>query len=502
MASGRNRTWSQELADLRISDDSENEAAQNTTSAFQRSRPSPLSRQKTATGSRPRELFPIPNDIQTTDKSLFSRIIAAIPRSSFEKMLFKMQVEQRQIDMESSETLIEHIEIRNTDELIQRRKRDLVYEDNFNPTILEMAANRVFCYEKLKAVCGKYESPLSVQEHITCAERTKDVFVGKGLLDDDARACAFAIAFYTGSQYTGDGDNQYKGINRASSVIARKSNGEAVCNIDKNDMKDSTIILYYLIRGLSHIPFFWGVCSRAVVLSDEQLREYEPGALMSWFQFSSSMKGANAPPHFVKRSNTFFTIYSATGRAIQDFSVFPDEQEVLFLPHSTFLIVNHTMSYDGSKHFIALRQVELGLSEYSVLWVDDHIFAEKWQSKSHMELAATRSLNINVHFIPKSTTEFALSFLRSPFGQRLKNRVQFRIVTDMKRDNEPESPDDAGIRLVKEVRKMGFRNECLIFCNYLPKVNELVQTELTGGERRHLSVSSKLDDLRKFVQFE
>ena len=92
-------------------------------------------------------------------------------------MLLKMQVEQRQIDMESSETLIEHIEIRNTDELIQRRKRDLVYEDNFNPTILEMAANRVFCYEKLKAVCGKYESPLSVQEHILHVLKERKMFL-------------------------------------------------------------------------------------------------------------------------------------------------------------------------------------------------------------------------------------------------------------------------------------------------------------------------------------
>jgi hypothetical protein len=342
MASGRNRTWSQELADLTLGDESENEDSNDATYSCQRSRPSAGSRQITARDSRTRELCPVPNNIQTADQSLFSRIIAAMPRSSFEKMLLRMQVEQREIDMESSETLIEHIEIRDTDEVIQRRKRDLVYEDNFNPTILQMAANRVFSY--VKGVCRKYENELSVQEHMKCAERSKDVFVGKGLLDDDARACAFAIAFYTGSQYTGDGDNQYKGINRASSVIARKSNGEAVCNIDKDDMKDSTVILYYLIRGLSHIPFFWGVCSRAVVLSDDQLREYEPGALISWFQFSSSMKGKNAPPHFVKRSNTFFTIYSATGRSIQDFSVFPDEEEVLFLPHSTFLIVNHTIS--------------------------------------------------------------------------------------------------------------------------------------------------------------
>ncbi|CAF1631894.1 unnamed protein product, partial [Didymodactylos carnosus] len=447
-----------------------------------------------------RELFPMPSNIKISDKSLFSKVIAAIPRASFEKMLFKMQVEQRQIDMESSETILENIQILDCQAIIKRRHRDLVYEDNFNPTILDMAKNRVFTYSKLKKVCGQYESKRSLEEHIKRSDETASFFRGKGLSEDDARAVAFAIAFYTGSECGSDGNNQYRGINRASSVIARQSNGEAIANIDHGDMKDSAVILYYLIRGLAHIPFYWGVCSRAISLNEEQLSEYEPGALVSWFQFSSSMKGQNAPPHFVKRSNTFFKIYSATGRGIQDFSIFPKEEEILFLPHSTFLVVDHTLSFDGKKHVINLRQVELGLSEYTVLWVDDHIFSPKWHSKRHMESAATRSLNINIHFIPKSTTEFALSFLKSPFGQRLRNRVTFRIVTDMKRDNESSS-DDAGIRLIKKLREMGFRNECLIFCNYLPKVTEQVKTQLTSDEQRHLAVTSKVEDLYQFIQF-
>ncbi|CAF3808066.1 unnamed protein product [Rotaria sp. Silwood1] len=80
-----------------------------------------------------------------------------------------------------------------------------------------------------------------------------------------------------------------------------------------------------------------------------------------------------------------------------------------------------------------MRQVELDLSKWSVLWVDNNIFDKNWENKQHMETAAAKALNLNVHFIPKSTTNSALSFLRSSFGQRLKNQDTFRIVTDMTR---------------------------------------------------------------------
>jgi hypothetical protein len=109
-----------------------------------------------------------------------------------------------------------------------------------------------------------------------------------------------------------------------------------------------------------------------------------------------------------------------------------------------------------------MRQVELGFSKWSVLWVDDHIFEEKWENKRHMEKAASRALNQNVHFMPKSNTDNAISFLKSPFGQRLKNQKNFRIVTDMNRTNESPS-NTAGARLIKLVRQLGFRNKCLVF---------------------------------------
>lgn len=86
-----------------------------------------------------------------------------------------------------------------------------------------------------------------------------------------------------------------------------------------------------------------------------------------------------------------------------------------------------------------------------------------------MDKAASHALNRNVHFIPKSNTGSALSFLRSLFGQRLKNRANFRIVTDMNRSNEHPS-DTAGARLIHRVRAMGFSNKCLVFTIFEAKV--------------------------------
>jgi hypothetical protein len=393
--SARGQTIQDALSNLSFNDKDKN--SNNSRGVFQLLPPTSSLPIPSASASSVRRLCPIPADV-----SLYTKVLASIPRSIFDKMMFKMQLEQRQIDMESSEIILEYTQISDIDEIQQRRKKDLVYEDHFNPTILNMAKNRFFSFDKLKKVCKKYESKSSLNEHIKRSHHTYKYFVEKkGLSEDEALGCAFAIAFYTGSKQAIDDGNQYYEINRASSVIARKGNGEAVANVNEKDMKDSTFILYYLIHGLAHIPYHWGICSQAIFLNDEQLGEYEPGSLVSWFQFSSSMERHNAPPHFTERSNTFFKIYSATGRSIKNFSIFEEEEEeVLFLPHSTFLVVDHTLSFNGKKHFINLRQVELGLSEYSVLWVDDHIFSEKWQSKGHMEMAATCSLNINVHFVP------------------------------------------------------------------------------------------------------
>ncbi|CAF1297241.1 unnamed protein product [Rotaria sordida] len=295
----------------------------------------------------------------------------------------------------------------NVTELLQKREEFAVVEDDFGPTLTQML------------IRGK-----------------KPSFSNLNVNEDDAKTYAFAIAFYTGA-YS-------EMLNLSANIFARRW--------QRNKATDAENVQGRVVRY--------------VKLNEKDLKDYQPGEILTWLQFSSSDKGDdNNAKHlkYFKERNTKFIIHSLTGRNIRDFSnCAKDEDEVLFLPHSTFLVC-HSEVKNRKKHYLyETGKIELGLCKYVILWVDDHIFHGWWENKGHMEKASTLGTQINVHSMPKPTTEDTLAFLRSEFGKRLKSSETFRIVTDMNRDNEI-SPNDAGIRLLCQVRKLGFHQKCLIF---------------------------------------
>ncbi|CAF0835560.1 unnamed protein product [Adineta steineri] len=89
-----------------------------------------------------------------------------------------------------------------------------------------------------------------------------------------------------------------------------------------------------------------------------------PGSLIMWPKFNSSKKGKEvARGGGFNERNTHFKIYSLTGRPIGKFSHFPDEDEILFLPYSTFIVFRHETTHHGALHTIYMRQLELGLGD-------------------------------------------------------------------------------------------------------------------------------------------
>ena len=403
------------------------------------------------------------------------------------------------LNSEEMECILEHVKLNADAERLERqRESHFVYEDHFNPTLAEVV-KRNASFEKLKTVCRKYETrkeenvEKAMAQHERRTQKSTPYFLERGLPTDEAQASAFAISFYTGTRS--------ETLNRGASLIARQGNAQTIDADTKRELNEAAIILFYLVKALSHIPYYWGYVTRSCELTDDELALYAPGCVITWIQFSSSKKGSNVASGVFEHRNTFFQIFSLTGRPIQQFSNFPEEDEVLFLPHCTFIIFKHEVAFHGTQHTIYMRQVELGLSNWSVLWVDDRIFVKDWENKLHMEYAAAKALNLNVHFIPKSSTKSALSFLRSAFGQRLKNQDTFRIVTDMNRENE-RPIHNAGARLVKAIRQMGFKNKCLIFTSDKRKAEQTLQSELDSKEHQFVSVSSKTDDLQNFVNFD
>ena len=74
------------------------------------------------------------------------------------------------------------------------------------------------------------------------------------------------------------------------------------------------------------------------MLSEEGLADYKPGERVNWLQFRSSEK-RDKPLEWFKKRNPLFTIFSVAGRGIRYFSNFATEDdEVLFFPHSAFLV--------------------------------------------------------------------------------------------------------------------------------------------------------------------
>ncbi|CAF3442892.1 unnamed protein product [Rotaria socialis] len=313
----------------------------------------------------------------------------------------------------SSFSLAHAVLLQDIEELLDQRANYLLFEDNFTPTLAKIVKrdHGAYSFARLRSVCARFENAQAMKQHDAKSRSTSAYFtkmVDRKISDDDARAFAFAIAFYSGSQS--------ETINQGVALIIRTTCAEDIINGTHEEIgEDAAIIMFYLARALSHITFYWGTVTRRVQLTPEE--------------------------------------------------------------------------------------VELGLCKYSVLWVDDNIFDENWENKRHMEKASTAGIEVNVHFIPKSTTKSALAFLKSPFGERLKHNETFRIITGMNRHNE-EPSDNAGARLLARAREMGFNSRCLVFTGNAADADRKVkQLIIDVKQRENIEITQSVNILEQFVNF-
>ena len=90
---------------------------------------------------------------------------------------------------------------------------------------------------------------------------------------DKAKATALAISFYTGTKN--------EAVSRGASLIARRSDGVVIDEKIVQELNEASIILYYLVKALSYIPYCWGYVTRSCQLKDDELNLYTHGALIT-----------------------------------------------------------------------------------------------------------------------------------------------------------------------------------------------------------------------------
>lgn len=112
-----------------------------------------------------------------------------------------------------------------------------------------------------------------------------------------------------------------------------------------------------LNSGLAKLPKYKGIVYRGIKIKNpkEFLKEYTPENEIDFNQFVSSTKKID----LVFEGNIVYVIKSKGGIDIEDFSVKPQEQEVLFKSNSKFLvqIVSEENIKEIYKHIIQLEEL-------------------------------------------------------------------------------------------------------------------------------------------------
>ena len=321
-------------------------------------------------------------------------------------------------------------------------------------------------------------------EFVEANPQIKEKFYYKGLKAEDILMMIYAIRTYTG--------DLSMIINRTFAhdlriYFLQSSQADPIFN-------QFSIINSYMLRGLYYLPIHFGICTRCVNLSPEELNDYLPGNIVTWFQFSSSTVGAKALNTFTNR-NAIVYVYSTSGRNITDFSKYQNEQEVIFLPYSQFLVLNVEKYRD--KPFIHLRQIELGISKKNILWIDESIFSEPSTVKSYLDYASVATPRIR--FILKTSYESAWMYLKSFWGQeKLKNIGFFKIIISSSLPNH-QYPHEAGVRFCYEAIDAGFWCKYMIYTDNIQKTQSDIRYYYM--DNCGIQISQNYQDIFNFITF-
>ncbi|CAF3430283.1 unnamed protein product, partial [Rotaria socialis] len=217
-----------------------------------------------------------------------------------------------QFDSEIVELYLEGaILYQDATELWEKRHEYAVIEDDFGLSLEKLLNNGVkVSLSNLKSAVAQYDKdPEDLDMHDKKSKDTFRYFTQRGVGRDDAQAFALAIAFYTG-KYSAP-------MSMAANIVARQSKHAALmASKDLTNVGDNAaMIMYYLIKGLSYIDYYWGIVYRCIDLTEQDLNDYKPGEIVTWLQFSSADKREKGSTWFTKR-NTIMTIFSLTGRSI------------------------------------------------------------------------------------------------------------------------------------------------------------------------------------------
>lgn len=160
-----------------------------------------------------------------------------------------------------------------------------------------------------------------------------------------------ALIFYSS-------DNGYKQINRLLrghlKEFEKKLYNWQTLDRAKNDYLEQA---RFAAAALNALPNYKLLAFRQTTLSADQIAKYKVGEIVTEHGFTSTSTGIVESENF--QGNVRYTIFSQTGKIIQEYAKHPNEKEVLFLPGSKFKVLS--VEEKEGKTFIRMVETPNGV---------------------------------------------------------------------------------------------------------------------------------------------
>ncbi|ORV55905.1 hypothetical protein AWC05_12085 [Mycobacterium florentinum] len=111
-----------------------------------------------------------------------------------------------------------------------------------------------------------------------------------------------------------------------------------------------------LNRALEKLPKYEGTVIRGSDLPDEALAQYKPGEVFTELGFLSTTTDVAVARSPVFSGNVEFQIVSTSGRDVSSYSMFPEEQEILFPSGTRFYVVDKVVDPVTGKTIIKMLE--------------------------------------------------------------------------------------------------------------------------------------------------
>ncbi|EAR92422.2 polyubiquitin (macronuclear) [Tetrahymena thermophila SB210] len=266
-------------------------------------------------------------------------------------------------------------------------------------------------------------------------------------------------------------------------------------SLSNNTYSDWLPYLKEFMNSIKYFPYYQGKAYRGIKNFSYQDFDYKIGNYVTWKNIISLSLSEKQARKFSSLEGALFEIDVISAKQIFPVSVFQDEQEVLLLPFSCFLVQSIQIQ-EGSPMVIKMKEISVPRSIQVVIWVDDNPI-NNYKYANYIE---TQNPNVSIVFCK---TTYEANRILSQFNWIVHlEQSAIRVITDMVRiEEDGKTNQQAGLELAELLFKQLKKSiEIMIFCQNVEQANKNLKEKNLQDAR--IIITNKEDKVIKFALFQ